>query len=144
MLSQSHSRCALIEYSESLFSRKILRFGLPLEALFWYLSVWSFQYLVLNDRISHFLPHPPTLFTRLVFSLKFNGTSPFFAMRDWQQTRLVLDYNDFIMLSKLYSLEFKMCLLQNSFWWPSHTLVLLLVKLEEVLLKLEALLHYFC
>ena len=70
MLSQSHSRCALIDYSERLFSRKILRFGLPLEALFWYLSgllVWSFQYLVLNDRISHFLPHPPTLFTRLVF-----------------------------------------------------------------------------
>lgn len=91
MLSQSHSRCALIDYSERLFRRKIIRFGLPLEALFWYLSgllVWSFQYLVLNDRISHFLPHPPTLFTRSI-SLKFNETSPFFAMRDWQQTRLV-------------------------------------------------------
>lgn len=34
MLSQSHSRCALIDYSERLFRRKILRFGLPLEALF--------------------------------------------------------------------------------------------------------------
>ena len=34
MLSQSHSRCALIDYSERLFRRKIIRFGLPLEALF--------------------------------------------------------------------------------------------------------------
>ena len=34
MLSQSHSRCALIDYSERLFRIKILRFGLPLEALF--------------------------------------------------------------------------------------------------------------
>ena len=60
MLSQSHFRCALIDYSERIFRSNILRFGLPLEALFWYLSgllVWSFQYLVLNDRISHFLPH---------------------------------------------------------------------------------------
>ncbi|KAL9409179.1 hypothetical protein AB3S75_047545 [Citrus x aurantiifolia] len=38
MLSQSHSRCALIDYSEKLFRRKILRFGLPLEALFRYLN----------------------------------------------------------------------------------------------------------
>ena len=58
MLSQSHFRCALIDYSERIFRSNILRFGLPLEALFWYLSgllVWSFQYLVLNDRISHWL-----------------------------------------------------------------------------------------
>jgi hypothetical protein len=43
MLSQSHSRCALIDYSERLFRRKILRFSLPLEALFRYLNALFFE-----------------------------------------------------------------------------------------------------